>query len=49
MSARIPTMQEVYDSKFPLSGGLEVLTSIQERSMAAYSAIHGIKLHVFNF
>jgi hypothetical protein len=28
MSARIPTMREVHDSKFSLSGGLEVLTSI---------------------
>jgi hypothetical protein len=28
MSARIPTIHEVHDSKFSLSGGLEVLTSI---------------------
>jgi hypothetical protein len=28
MSARIPTIHEVHDSKYLLSGGLEVLTSI---------------------
>jgi hypothetical protein len=28
MSARIPTIHEVHDSRFSLSGGLEVLTSI---------------------
>jgi hypothetical protein len=29
MSARIPTMHGVHDSKFSLSGGLEVLNSIK--------------------
>jgi hypothetical protein len=29
MSTRIPTIHEVHDSKFSLSGGLEVLTSIE--------------------
>jgi hypothetical protein len=28
MTARIPTLHEVHDSKYSLSGGLKVLTSI---------------------
>jgi hypothetical protein len=31
MSAGVPTIHEVHDSKFSLSGGLEVLTSIYDK------------------
>jgi hypothetical protein len=39
MSVRIPTIPEVHDSKFSLSGGLEVLTSIASGGLDVLGSI----------
>jgi hypothetical protein len=42
MSARIPTIHEVHDSRFSLSGGLEVLTSILANAPTSPSVVNPI-------